>query len=109
MIHQNRPPGYLPLWNAWILILLTVAGEFHTNIKTAAAEESKFPKQTFTYKVVGDCQIKADVYRLPDRVVRPAILYIHGGALIMGNRGSISTQQLNRYIKADYLLVSVDY
>lgn len=108
MIHQNRPPSYLPLRNVSILVLLTLIGEFHPS-KARTAEDSAYSKQTFTYKVVGDCQIQADVYRLPDHVVRPAILYIHGGALIMGNRGGINAQQVNRYIKAGYVVVSVDY
>src|SRR6266480_1902458 len=45
-----------------------------------------FSKRSYTYKVVGDCKIQADVYRIPDDVVRPAILWIHGGALVFGNR-----------------------
>lgn len=37
-----------------------------------------FFKQSCTYKVAAGCQIEADVYRAPDRVVRPAILWLHG-------------------------------
>jgi len=50
-------------------------------------------KQTYTYKVVGDCAIQADVYRAPGDTVRPAILWIHGGALIMGNREGLRSAQ----------------
>lgn len=89
-------------------MLLALAGEFHAS-NAGAAEDSAYSKQSFTYKVVGDCQIQADVYRLPDHVVRPAILYIHGGALIMGNREGIGGQQLNRFVEAGYVVVSIDY
>ena len=41
-----------------------------------------FFRQSYTYKVVADCEIKVDVYRMPDDTVRPAILWLHGGALI---------------------------
>jgi acetyl esterase/lipase len=107
MIQQNRRPGYFSLWKVPLLVVLTLAGEFRAS-KAVMAEDIGYSKQTYTHKVVGDCQIQADVYRLPDRVVRPAILYIHGGALIIGNR-RINAQQLNRYVKAGYVLVSIDY
>jgi len=70
---------------------------------------ASFRKQTFTYKVAQDCEIKADVYRKADRVVRPAIFYIHGGALIVGNRRAVAADQLQRYIDAGYAVISVDY
>src|ERR1700736_1736422 len=66
-------------------------------------------KQTYTYKVVGDCAIQADVYRAPGDSVHPAILWIHGGALIMGNREGLRFEQLEKYLKAGYTVVSIDY
>ena len=66
-------------------------------------------KQTYTYKVVGDCSIQADVYRAPGDSVHPAILWIHGGALIMGNREGLRVEQLEKYLKAGYTVVSIDY
>jgi acetyl esterase/lipase len=66
-------------------------------------------KQTFTYKVVGDCRIQADFYRLPDTVVRPAIFWIHGGALILGDRSNLNHDQMERYVRAGYVVVSIDY
>ncbi len=68
-----------------------------------------FSKETYTYKTVGDCKIQADVYRIPGNVVRPAILWIHGGALIMGNRRSIHPDQLSRYLQAGFTVISIDY
>jgi hypothetical protein len=59
-------------------------------------------KQIYTYKVVGDCSIQADVYRASGDSVRPAILWIHGGALIMGNRGGLRFEQLGKYLDAGY-------
>jgi acetyl esterase/lipase len=68
-----------------------------------------FAKQSYVYKVVADCEISADVYRLPDNVVRSAILWLHGGALIFGNRGTLSPDQLTRYLQAGYAVISIDY
>jgi acetyl esterase/lipase len=66
-------------------------------------------KRTYTYKTVKDCTIQADVYRLPGNDVRPVLLWIHGGALIFGNRSSVAQHQLQRYLQAGYVVVSVDY
>src|SRR5437870_12860056 len=66
-------------------------------------------KKTYTYKTVGDLVIQADVYRPDDDVVRPAIFWIHGGALIMGQRRNLRAEQLNRYLDAGFAVVSIDY
>ena len=69
----------------------------------------RYSKQTYIYKTVGDCKIKADVYRMPGDEVRPALLWIHGGALIMGQRGFVPRDQLARYLDAGFTLISIDY
>ncbi|MFN8492039.1 MAG: alpha/beta hydrolase [Caldilineaceae bacterium] len=68
-----------------------------------------FSKQTYTYKTVGDCQIQADVYRAAGDEVRPTILWIHGGALIMGSRSQLAPDQVERYLGAGYTVVAIDY
>ena len=45
---------------------------------------------THTYKTAAGCEIKADVYGVDDSAGKPALLWIHGGALIMGSRKSLS-------------------
>lgn len=74
-----------------------------------SAQPMSFSKQTFTYKEVGDCEIKADVYRAKGGVKQPVILWIHGGALIMGDRNGLRRDQMERYIRAGYTVVSIDY
>jgi len=72
--------------------------------------EFKYSKRTYTYKTVGNLEIKADVYRHPSKEPRPAIMYIHGGALIGGtSTGAPPQAQLNRYMKAGYNVVSINY
>ena len=73
------------------------------------SEAQEIMKNTYAYKTVGDLQINVDVYRKPDGIVRPAILYIHGGALIMGNRSWLDSIQTERYLKAGYTIISIDY
>jgi acetyl esterase/lipase len=66
-------------------------------------------KQTHVYKNAGGCAIRLDVIRPPGSQVRPVIFWIHGGALIMGQRGGINAVQLRRYLDAGFAVVSIDY
>src|SRR6266571_2787567 len=38
-------------------------------------------RQTYTFKAIGDCEIRADVYSPASGGARPGIVWIHGGAL----------------------------
>jgi hypothetical protein len=49
-------------------------------------DPKKLRVQTLTYKTVGGLEIKADVRRSEDDVPRPAAMWMHGGALKVGNR-----------------------
>ena len=66
-------------------------------------------RSTYTYKKTDGLHIRADVYRKPDGIVRPAVLWIHGGALIMGNRGWLNPVQAEKYLDAGYAVISIDY
>jgi acetyl esterase/lipase len=68
-----------------------------------------FSKLSYIYKIVAGCEIQADVYRMTGDVVRPAILWLHGGALIFGDRGTLSPDQLERYVKVGYAVIAADY
>ena len=65
--------------------------------------------QTYTYKRVGDLEIKANVYRADDEKVRPVVVWIHGGALIMGGRDSVNGRVKKMFLDAGYAIVSIDY
>jgi acetyl esterase/lipase len=73
-----------------------------------ALAQSPVARSTHTYKRVGDLEIKADVHRLNDREVRPVVVWIHGGALIMGSRQRISAQ-LQQLVNDGAIVVSIDY
>ena len=85
-----------------LLLPLSIAG-----LNPLIAQESV--RSTYIYKTVGSLHIRADVYRRNDDVVRPAILWIHGGALIGGNRMGLNPAQAKLYLDAGYTIVSVDY
>jgi len=64
---------------------------------------------THTYKVVNGHQVKADVYGDFAGGPRPVIVWIHGGALIMGHRDNLKEWQRDLYLSAAYNVVSIDY
>jgi acetyl esterase/lipase len=67
------------------------------------------PEATYTYKRVGDLSIEADVYREASWHERPVVVWIHGGALINGDRGDVPGWLLNACSERGYVLVSIDY
>src|SRR5438132_13935200 len=73
------------------------------------ARQDQANKKTFTYKTVGPCEIKADVYGTSTDMARPVVIWIHGGALIMGDRGGIDRALRDHLLQAGYAIVSIDY
>jgi acetyl esterase/lipase len=65
-------------------------------------------KRTCTYKSVGGCELRADVFA-PAAKPRAVIVWLHGGALIMGSRTNLPHDERDRYLDARYAVVSVDY
>jgi acetyl esterase/lipase len=71
-------------------------------------------RRTYTYKKVGDLEIKADVSLPAGEAPGPAhkwpvLFWIHGGALIMGDRGGIDRRLKPLLLKSGYAIVSIDY
>jgi acetyl esterase/lipase len=57
---------------------------------------------------VGELELKADVYHYNDTKVRPAVVWLHGGALMMGSReGRFPWRE--SILTNGYVLVSLDY
>jgi acetyl esterase/lipase len=89
----------------WLLATVSV----FVLVARLAAQEPSFDKKTLTYKEVGKVQVQADVYRAADTKVRPGVVWIHGGALIMGSRAGVPKNLLELCQREGYVLVSIDY
>lgn len=76
-----------------------------------ASAQTHLEKTTVAYRKVDGHDILADVYRPADEKVRPVIVHIHGGALIMGNReiSKADTLLLPFAEHYGYAVVSIDY
>ena len=64
--------------------------------------------ETHIYKETPGCKIRLDVHRCePTHQPAPAILWIHGGALIEGSREGCG--HASRYVNRGYTVFSIDY
>jgi acetyl esterase/lipase len=75
----------------------------------AAADEPAWTKETLVYKTVGPTNIEADVFRRNGDQARPVLVWIHGGALIMGNRESVPKNLAELARASNFVLISIDY
>src|SRR5262245_7970310 len=71
--------------------------------------QAKLVKTTVAYREVDGHKILADVYRPTGDEVRPVIVWIHGGALIMGSREDIHSEIRELAEEKGVALVSIDY
>jgi acetyl esterase/lipase len=92
-----------------ILISCFVSGSVLKAQESKIGAQHAYVNETYVYKTVGDHEIRADVYRKSGEEIRPAIIWIHGGALIMGSRKGIAERELTLYIDAGYTVISIDY
>ena len=65
--------------------------------------------KSYAYKTAGDVKINADVYRADDTKPRPVLVYIHGGALVGGNRSQVPANLRDLARTDGYAFVSIDY
>jgi acetyl esterase/lipase len=92
----------LTILNAVLMLLSQCLGP-------ALAAAGRPELQTVVYKRAGGLDIKADVYHYSDATTRPAVVWLHGGALINGHRASVSGPVRNFALTNDCVLVSFDY
>src|SRR3954468_23554851 len=76
---------------------------------SARGQSTETQPKTYTYKTVGNLAIKLDVYWPPGDVTRAAVVWIHGGALIGGNRSDIDRRVRKHMLEAGHVLISLDY
>ena len=79
-----------------------------------SAAETSFKKTTVAYREIDGHKILADVHRPQNAKIRPVIVWIHGGALITGNRDLEKRGDVTRFLLAfakaeGCAVVSIDY
>ncbi len=91
------------------VVLFLAAAFAKAEDKAVAATKPEPRKETYTYKTVGKLAIKADVYTTGEQKSRPVLVWIHGGALIMGHREGIDGRLKQELLDKGFAVVSIDY
>jgi len=73
------------------------------------ADPAPLVKKSYVFKEAGGTKIELDVHRDDSLEPRPVLVWIHGGALIMGSRSGISRELLDLCRAEKFALVSIDY
>ncbi len=98
-----------------VLFLLPVASQFasaqtvQNNQSPASLAPAAIKKQTYIYKSVAEVPIQADAYWIPRSNKQPVILWLHAGALIFGSREQVPAEQVEKYVRAGFVVVAVDH
>lgn len=75
-----------------------------------AIPQTNYSMKTYTFKQTKVLDLKVDIYRPAGAGRSAVIMWIHGGALILGGRASLPPQtQFQEYLNAGYVLASIDY
>jgi acetyl esterase/lipase len=77
-------------------------------IAARRAQAQQAAPQTLTYKTAG-CEIHADVYGAIEDAAKPALMWMYGGALILGNRKGIMRPFHEDLLAQGYVIVSIGY
>src|SRR5579859_1903833 len=80
-----------------------------SNGEWAVSSQTGIVQNTLIYKTVDGLTLPADVIYRPGTRRAPAILWLHGGALIRGSRSGLWPAARARYLQAGFVVVPVDY
>lgn len=87
---------------SWLSLLLLTGA-------VVLGDEKPLTKTSHCYKTVGDVKIEADAYRPDGTDLRPVLVWIHGGALIVGSKAQVPKNLLGLCAKERWILLSLDY
>jgi acetyl esterase/lipase len=91
--------------------LKTVAAGAATTVlpPSARADRKDGFKETFIYKKAGNCEIKVDIQAASKKLAGPVVVWIHGGALIVGSRDGVDPKLRDLLVNEGYVFASIDY
>jgi acetyl esterase/lipase len=92
-----------------LFTILFSAGLVAGVVAYSGNQQAEIDIKTFTYKEVGNLEIKADLLQTSHEGPCPVVVWIHGGALINGGRQDIVKQAKEMLLGAGYSIVSIDY
>jgi acetyl esterase/lipase len=75
----------------------------------ASLQAPPLVQKTYVVKEAGDLKLQVDVHRDSSSETRPVLVWIHGGALILGSRSHVPGDLLQLCREEKAALVSIDY
>src|SRR5262245_34820594 len=75
----------------------------------AALQSPPLVQKSYVVKEAGGVTLQVDVHRDASTEPRPVVVWIHGGALIMGSRAHVPGDLLQLCKEEKFALVSIDY
>ena len=106
-MNPRFPSSCIRIVSLSLSLLATAVGFGADDSKNAS--DKPLIKSTHVYKTVGDVKVEADVYRPEGAEARPVVVWIHGGALIVGSRSQVPKQILELCTRERFVFVSLDY
>lgn len=92
-----------------LLVLVALGITLSLVTPFVSADDAPLPMTTVVYKTVGDVKLGADVYSPGLDETHPVVVWIHGGALIVGSRSQVPKNILDLCTRERFVLVSLDY
>jgi len=92
-------------------IILTMLGLLAALMVSSmqAGDDKAFGVRGYTYKKASGINIGVSVYRAPGPEIRPVVVWLHGGALILGHRFAVPQDLVDLCAGDGFALVSFDY
>jgi len=92
-----------------LLIIFAILNSCFAEFDLVAMPQS-LKHQTFTFKTVDHLEIQAEVTRAQDDQQRQVVVWIHGGAMMKGDRFDQWKKEFpSMMLDAGYIIVSIDY
>src|SRR5262249_45444238 len=96
-------------WRRRAFLGASVAATIAARAAAQREPAAEVSRETFTYKTANNLAIKADVLGGSPEKSRRVAVWIHGGALMVGDRRWIDISLADELVNAGYVVVSIDY
>ena len=92
----------------WLIALLGCSTVALVNCNLSAADPALEIKRNVVFHQVDDESLKADIYRISDQELRPAVVLIHGGGWATGDKWNMA-DHARELAQAGFVVLNINY